>query len=49
MDIVLYRIVYNGNVLYIILMDIVLYWYSIVLSQYLRVLYWYCIVDKNAI
>ena len=41
--------VYYDNVLYTILMDIVLYQYRIVLSQYLKVLYWYCIVDKNAI
>ena len=46
---ILYCIVCDDNILYRILMDIVLYWYCIVLSQYLKVLYWYCIVDKNAI
>ena len=45
---ILYCIICYDNVLYTILIDIVLYWYCIVLSQYLKVLYWYCIVDKNA-
>ena len=30
-------------------MDIVLYWYCIVLSQYLKVLYWYCIKSNQTI
>ena len=37
------------SVLNTILMDIVLYRYCFILSQYLKVLYQYCIVDKNAI
>ena len=39
----------NFNVLYKISVGIVLYWYCIVLAQYLEILYWYCIVDNIAL
>ena len=40
--ILLLCIVYNST-------NIELYWYCIVLSQYLEVWYWNCIVDKNTV